>query len=112
MLLICIGFLALGNGTIGQQILIIVSLYIFMFDFGMTLGPVVFLYIPEIVDPPVIPYASMANWLACAATLIVFPIIGEYINIGYLFLFLSVWCLVSMFINHKYLVETANKTEN
>lgn len=111
MLLICIGFLALPDQTTGQQVLIIVSLFIFMFDFGMTLGPVVFLYIPEIVDPVVISYASMVNWLACGATLILFPIIGEYLRIGFLFLFLSVWCLVSLVINHKCIVETRNKAE-
>lgn len=111
MLLICIGFLAIPSQTTPQQILIIVSLFIFMFVFGMTLGPVVFLYIPEIVEPEVVPYASMVNWLACCFTLILFPLIGEYIPVGYLFLILSVWCLISLFVNHKCVVETANKTE-
>lgn len=43
--IIGVAFVAMKTGTV-QQILIIVSLYIFMTSFGFTLGPIVWLYIP------------------------------------------------------------------
>lgn len=106
-----VAFVAFKEGT-GQQILIIVSLYVFMTSFGFTLGPVVWLYIPEIVPASVVPFSTLANWAAASITIILFPILGDAIGqFGYLFFMFSVWCLGSLLFNHRYVVETMGKTE-
>ena len=107
-----LAFVVMENNSTGQQILVIVSLYIFMISFGFTLGPVVWLYIPEIVPAKIVPYSTLSNWAGASITIILFPILGTAIgNSGYLYFIFSVWCLISLGVNHKYVVETMGKTE-
>jgi len=109
--ILVIAFVTVADKTV-EQILVIVSLYVFMISFGFTLGPVVWLYIPEIVPASIIPYSTLGNWTGASVTIILFPILGTAIgNSGYLFFFFSVWCLASLFLNHKYVIETMGKTE-
>jgi hypothetical protein len=49
--------------------------------------------------------------MACCVLLILFPIIGKAINPGYLFLFLAGWGIVSLIINHLYIVETKGQSK-
>lgn len=108
--IIGVAFVAM-KGTV-QQILIIVSLYIFMTSFGFTLGPVVWLYIPEIVPANIVPFSTLANWAGASITIILFPILGDIIGqFGYLFFMFSLWCLASLLINQRYVIETMGKTE-
>jgi len=89
-----------------------VSLYVFFLSFGFTLGPVVWLYIPEIVPASIVPYSTLSNWAGASVTIILFPILGTALgNDGYLFFIFSVWCLLSLIINQKYVVETMGKSE-
>ncbi len=48
-----------------------------MFFFGLTLGPIVWLYIPEIVEPKIIPFSTMTNLAGAALCIIVFPLISD-----------------------------------
>ena len=100
------------NGKLSnpQQIIIVVSLFLFMLSFGFTLGPVVWLYIPQIVQPNIVPFSTLANWSGASLTIILFPIIGDQIGNYYLFFFLAVWCLLSILVNSKFLVQTKDKT--
>ena len=52
-----------------------VGLFMFMAAFGLSLGPVVWLYIPEIVQPKIIPYSTASNWISASIVIILFPII-------------------------------------
>jgi hypothetical protein len=111
LMVIGIAFLALEDNSKPQQYIVITSLYIFMTSFGFTLGPVVWLYIPEIVPANVVPYTTLANWAGASITVILFPIIGKHLRNGTLFFFFAGWCLLSLVFNHKYVVETRNKTD-
>ena len=109
--IIGLAFVVMDNNT-AQQVLVIVSLYIFMISFGFTLGPVVWLYIPEIVPAIIVPYTTLSNWAGASITIILFPILGTAIgSSGYLFFIFSLWCLLSLGVNHKYVIETMGKTE-
>lgn len=56
-------------------VLIVFGLVLFMANFGFTLGPVVWVYLPEIVQPNVLPYATMVNWASAALIMLLFPVI-------------------------------------
>jgi hypothetical protein len=46
-----------------------------MANFGITLGPVVWVYLPEIIQPKILSYAAMVNWLTAAFIMLFFPVI-------------------------------------
>ena len=77
--------------------------------FGLTLGPIVWLYIPEIVESNIIPYSTMVNLFGAASCTIIFPLITDpsYKFIPFVFFFL--WCLISLLINQKIMVETKDR---
>lgn len=91
-----------------ESVVIIIGMCIFMAFFGLTLGPIVWLYIPEIVEPNIIPFSTMTNLVGASICIIVFPIIKSSKYIPFLFFF--AWGLISLFLNQKIMVETRNKT--
>lgn len=73
--IIAIGFFIHdGNADFGN-VFILFGLVIFMANFGLSLGPVVWLYIPEIVQPNIIPFSTGINWAGAALVMLLFPII-------------------------------------
>lgn len=46
-----------------------------MVIYGMTIGPGVWLYVPEIVPHRIVPAATFMNWLGASLTVILTPII-------------------------------------
>ena len=83
-----------------------------MGNFGVSLGPVVWLYIPEIVEPEIIPFSTLANWTAASVVVITFPILSKAFGTPVpLFIFFAVWSYTSVWVNRRWLVETQNKNE-
>ncbi len=73
--IIAIGFFVKdSNSDLGSGF-ILFGLVVFMANFGISLGPVVWLYIPEIVQPNIISFSTGANWGAAALVMLFFPII-------------------------------------
>lgn len=121
--MVCLGIVAISfffkkaldfKDSIPQSIAIIIGMCVFMTFFGLTLGPIVWLYIPEIVEPNIIPYSTMTNLFGAAVCIIGFPLIaGQNASVKFVpFLFFFVWCLISFFINQKIMVETWNKPKD
>ncbi len=84
-----------------------IGLFGYMANFGLSLGPIVWLYIPEIVDASFLPYSTMVNWGGSALSILLFPIIKAQLpdeNPALLFIFFAIWSLMSFFINRKYIV--------
>jgi hypothetical protein len=111
-LVVMVGYFT-RDSAVGQAFLL-AGLFVFVIDFGLTIGPVTWIYIPEIVEPAVIPYSTTVNWLAGSVVIILFPILTEdYLggNPAVLFAFSSVWCLASAVINYFCLLETKDKVE-
>lgn len=48
---------------------------IFMIVYGLTIGPAVWLYVPEIVPPKIVPPATFMNWLGVSISVMVTPIV-------------------------------------
>lgn len=88
-------------------VLALVSIMIFMILFGLTLGPVVWLYVPEIIPPRFVPFATCINWIGCSLTLVIAPIIMESTNSSYpIFFMFGGYCLIFSVLNFFTLVET------
>ena len=93
-------------------VLISIGMIIFMANFGLSYGPIVWLYIPEIVEPNIIPFSTMTNLIGATICIMVFPLIKNALpenNPAYLFLLFLIWCFVALFVNWKFMVETKDK---
>ncbi len=117
----CLGCAIIAGGLFLQKIepgiayvMVLFGLVLFMANFGFTLGPVVWVYLSEIMQPKVFPYATTVNWISAALVMLVFPVIIDTLpnkNGGYVFLFFAIWTTFSYLFNRKFLIETQNKGE-
>ncbi len=92
----------------------LLGIFVFIVDFGLTLGPATWIFISEVIEPNVIPYTITANWLAGSFVIILFPILTEdYLNgnPALLFAFSTAWCFGASFVNYFFVLETKDKTE-
>ena len=70
--------------------LILVLIGVYMVVFGFTIGPVIWLYVPEILPTKMVPVATIMNWLGCSICVIIPPIIISAMGNPYaVFLFLG-----------------------
>ncbi len=112
-LVIAMGYFVSDSYPSLSVVLILLALFYYMANFGLSLGPIVWMYIPEIVRPGFLPYSTMVNWGGSALCILFFPIIkarlpGE--NPGGLFLFFAIWSAGAYYVNRRYVIETRNKT--
>lgn len=78
---------------------------IYRMVFSATLGPVCWIYLPEIVENDVIGNASMLNWFTAALISLTFPILVEVLGgPEWVFLFLGLFMMMSYYINERLLV--------
>lgn len=74
---IAIGFFIRNSYTDAGNMMILLGLVLFMGIFGMSLGPVVWLYIPEIVQPNIVPFSTGMNWTGTSLVVLLFPIVKK-----------------------------------
>jgi MFS family permease len=99
-----------GDGS--SNALIIVSMIVFRSVFSFTLGPVPYLYTPEVIDPKIVPYSMMCSWAGSALLSLFFPIVSEVMgNPGWIFLTIGLLGLLSFVISYLVLIETKDKNE-
>lgn len=109
---VMIGFFIKDSSSAGEP-LILMGLFLFMAVFGLSLGPVVWLYIPEVVQPNIVGISTTCNWISASLVIILFPIATDDLlggNPGALFIFFTIWCLGSFVVNHFFVLETKDKT--
>ena len=75
-------------------------------SFSFTLGPLVWLYNTEIVQPNIMPLATTINWITVSIVNTSYPILSEYFggNPSNIFYFYGIYNLLSMIINKILLV--------
>lgn len=108
-----IGYFFKDGYDFGVPILL-VGIFLFIINFGLTLGPVTWIYIPQIVDPNIIPYSITLNWLSGSFVVILFPILTIDLlnqNPAILFGFSAAWCIGGAVINYFFVIETKDKIE-
>lgn len=116
----------IGNGGIGLIDLTIAVLFIFIDDgnsiiisvtvflilymllFGLTLGPITWLYIPEIIPANMVPYATVDNWVAATIVYSMTPmVVGAFDgNPSVLFFIFTGLTFTFFVINALFMVET------
>lgn len=76
-----------------------------MIVYALTLGPIVWPYVPELIPTKYIPYTSIVNWISAAICTIVTPYILNAVGSPYpVFFFFGVISLICFIINLKVLV--------
>ena len=109
---ISLGFLFILEGWSLSGNIIFFLLIVYVIVFGLSLGPVTWLYIPEIVPAKVAPLATMMTWLGASISTILIPVIIEA-NDGNpypVFFIFGVVTLLFYLVNRKWMVETKGKT--
>lgn len=97
--------------TEATNYMIVGLLYVYMLLFGFTLGPIVWMYIPEIVKAKWVPFTTMTNWGVCVITVLLFPILQSALGSPLaIFFFLGAYCFAGGVVNYFFLVESKGKT--
>lgn len=81
---------------------------LFMITFGLTLGPITWLYVPEIIPANMVPFATADNWAAATIVYSTIPIIigASDGNPSILFFIFASVTFVCYMINSLLMVET------
>lgn len=83
----------------------LIFIMFFMILFGFTLGPVSWLYVPEIIPPRFVPFATCINWIGCSFTLMIAPVMIQAAGSPYpVFFMFGGYTLIFSFINYFTLV--------
>ena len=80
----------------------IVGLFMFMVGYSFSLGPIIWLYIPEIVPARLMPWALVMHWITFFILVFLFPVITDNVlnnDPTIVFIFLAIYLLISMVVN-------------
>ena len=93
------------NSTLHSIWIMFVFIFIRLI-FSISLGPLVWMYVPEIVQPNIVPYPTMLNWMTVAGVNLLFPILTALAggNPAWVFFIFCMYMLGCSVINHKFLV--------
>ena len=83
---------------------------IFLFSFGISLGPIAWVYAPEILPEKGVSIAVIANWLFCCLVVFLTPILIDHVGISPLYYFFGGCCFVSLIYMFPMLKETKGKS--
>lgn len=105
-----VGFFFMAIYFTGEESLVwgaMLFIIIFMIFYGATIGPAVWLYVPEIIPAKVVPPATAMNWLGVSISVMVTPIVIEAANTPYpVFLFFGIISTLFFVMNYFMVVET------
>jgi MFS transporter, SP family, arabinose:H+ symporter len=74
---IALGVLFLFKDWAPGGYIILTLLILYMAVYGLSLGPIIWLYVPEILPSKSVPLATMMNWLSSSICVILTPIVTE-----------------------------------
>ena len=90
-------------------------LFVIISTFAMSIAPITWLYIPEIVQPPLIPFTTIVNWVSAYLIVFLFPIIQENSvnkDTPGLFFFFFICMVVHAVVLWVMMRETSGKNES
>ena len=80
--------------------------YLFLFSYGISLGPVIWVYEPEILPDSGISLVVISNWFFCGLVIFSTPILIEKIGISALYFIFMSFVIIFQFYLHFYMKET------
>ena len=104
-------FFLLLCGYLSYETPIKYLILIYILSFGLSLGPVLWVYLPEILPEKGVGLASMANWFSCFVVGLLFPILVQQIKIYGCFLIFCVISVLGLFFIKISVLETQHKTK-
>ncbi|CAM5999325.1 unnamed protein product [Sphagnum balticum] len=105
-LIIGLLFLFINTNTSAIIIAVTVFLIIYMLIFGLTLGPITWLYVPEVIPADIVPFATVNNWVAATIVYTMTPIVvGEFNDNPDVLFFIFTAITTLFFIMNLFLME-------
>eukprot|EP00828_Plagiopyla_frontata_P018041 TRINITY_DN2321_c0_g1_i5.p1 TRINITY_DN2321_c0_g1~~TRINITY_DN2321_c0_g1_i5.p1 ORF type:complete len:388 (-),score=25.15 TRINITY_DN2321_c0_g1_i5:181-1344(-) len=88
----------------------IAFIMIYCVGFGISLGPIVWLYVPEILPEKGVALATASNWFFTTVIAVGYQYLKDGITLGGTFIFFGVWCVLGLLFCIFVVKETAGKT--
>ncbi|CAD8169134.1 unnamed protein product [Paramecium octaurelia] len=95
---------SIGNTSYGSY-LIVICIFSYLFGFGFSLGPLLFIYLTEILPDLGVSASGLMNWMSGGLVAQMFPIIASY-DISYCFGLFSIFNFVAYLIIQEKVIET------
>jgi MFS transporter, SP family, arabinose:H+ symporter len=110
---IVIGIFFIFQDWSASGYIILAFLIIYSFVFGSSIGPIVWLYVPEIIPSKIVPFATMTNWLGASICVIFTPIVIKLNNNNPypVFFFFGAITFIFFIMNVFLMVETKGRTK-
>jgi len=80
--------------------------YLFLFSYGISVGPIIWIYLPEILPDSGISLTVIASWLFCGLVVFSTPILIEDIGISALYFIFMIFLIICQFYLHFDMKET------
>ncbi len=110
---ILLGLLFVFDKWAPSGMIVFVLLMVYMIVYGISLGPVVWLYVPEIIPAKIVPFATMMNWFGCSLCVMFTPIAiaANHKNPAPVFFFFGAITFLFYIFNLFFMVETKGKSK-
>lgn len=86
--------------------IVLAILILYMMFYSITIGPTVWLYVPQIIPAKVVPFATVLNWLGGSLCIIILPIVNQSLGQYSIFFIFGGLTLVTALINVFYIMQT------
>ena len=105
--LLLLSYYAFDKDTVGMVTCVL--LFICFFEFSS--GPIVWLYMAEIMQDKAVSIGTFLNWFMSLVISISIPLLVKVMDIGYIFLFLGICTVVGTLFIIFFMEETKDKTQ-
>lgn len=111
--MITLGYFLVSTMPMVAQLIIFFSMIMYLFVYGMTFAPIMWMWVAEAIQPHLIGFAVMTNWAGSALVMIIFPVIQSAVsNQGYIFAFFGTCAALSVYVTNRLMIETKDKTDS
>ena len=87
------------------KLIIFTTIILYLFVYGMTYAPVMWMWLAEAIQPHRLGYAITVNWSGATIVMIGFPIVQNLVpNQGYIFAFFGSFAVFSLYMTNKYML--------
>jgi sugar porter (SP) family MFS transporter len=104
--LILLSFFAFTHNSVGMVVCVL--LFIAFFEFST--GPILWLYMAEIMKDKAVSIGTFLNWFGSLIMSVSIPILVKTVSIGYIFLAFSIFTVIGTLIILFFMKETRGKT--